>query len=169
MIVGIDIGRKVDPTCIIKMSDTWEVNEFHMLPLQLEYHEINNYIRDHVNDVDVMYIDQTGIGDAIVGDLRQTTHDSQVNGVILTGGEKMRGLDSTWYVSKTKLLDMLARAMRENLKIKLPQDEAICLKEQLTAMIHHKNGSIGARLGMHDDAVIALALCVFGKLVESGQ
>jgi hypothetical protein len=165
MIIGVDIGRKNDHTALI-MMEGWQVVDLQILPLGLQHHDINDLIRAEIKSNDVVYIDQTGVGDSTVCELRRT-NASQINGVHLTGGDAIRSIgESTWYISKSKLLALLDRAIRETLIINLPTDKAIALKEQLTGMITHPNKTVGARLGQHDDAVIALALAVFGKIVD---
>jgi hypothetical protein len=111
-----------------------------------------------------LVIDLTGVGRAI-GDMF-TTAGLHFTGVTITGGDAER-LDpedgTSWHVSKIQLVSRLQALFHAgDLKIAKSLPEAAALASELqdfrASISEAGYASLGARVGKHDDLVLALAL-----------
>ena len=154
-VMGIDLGRKVDYTAVIIVDILYNnvvyVERFEDPIYRSSWEAQFRRIRQLVNEwrPKDIFIDATGIGDVISQEL------SDLNPIEVVITSKL----------KEELISKLQLCFEANLHgnngLKIPSKFELLI-EELQAF-EYKSGSLqktGAPIGMHDDLVMALALCV---------
>ena len=165
-IVGIDIGRVHDHTVVVVLN-RWCVTLVEQLPLNLEFKDIVDHLKQYIEHADCVMVDASGVGSPIAEQLKHE-HAEKVIGVQITGGESVRTGPYIWHVSKSVLANTLQQAFeRGKLKIRCPEPGLSVLRHELSAfdMKPGKRPKWGAKPGHHDDAVLALALALLPRIV----
>ena len=185
--LAADLGQSNDPTAICVMQHikrtkmTWRgaivdtADEFYVrylqrLPLGMSYvqqvREISQLLRRPPLDKGCeLIIDETGVGRP-VGDLFTLLKVNPIR-VVITGGENQSTrASSRWHVPKGLLISALdARLHTQELKIAPDLAEASALREELRDFRRHISAagrySYDARVGKHDDLVLAVALALW--------
>jgi hypothetical protein len=187
LVLSADLGQSQDPTAICVMEYlkgtqvTWKGREspggeqflvryLQRLPLGMSYvdqvRELGALLnRPPLNAGCDFVIDETGVGRP-VGDLFNSLKLRPMR-VVITGGENQSAHGSSrWHVPKGQLISALdARLHTGELKIAAELTEASALKEELRDFHRHISTagrySYDARVGRHDDLVLAVALALW--------
>ena len=163
--VGTDLReRSGPPRC--------ECRYLERLPLQTPYpsviaHTARLLARPPLANGAALIIDMTGVGRAVCDMFTQA--GLHFTGVTITGGdaERLDADDGTnWHVSKIQLVSRLQALFHAgDLKIAKSLPEAAALASELqdfrASISEAGYASFGARVGKHDDLVLALALAVW--------
>lgn len=185
-VLAADIGQSSDPTAICVMqhqikqhrnmeeitriSERFDVRHLQRLPLGLSYvdqvAEVRRLLsRPPLCDGCAFIIDNTGVGRA-VGDLFDESGMRPTKVTITAGNEQTRVDYQRWHVPKGILISTLdARLHLGELRIAADLMEAGPLKDELKDF-QRKVTAAGrtqweARVGKHDDLVLAVALALW--------
>jgi len=185
-VLAADLGQSSDPTAICVMqhrivqhrnvdeitrvSEHFDVRHLQRLPLGLSYvdqvAEVARLLaRPPLCDGCAFVIDNTGVGRA-VGDLFDDAGMRPTKVTITAGNEQTRIDDNRWHVPKGILISTLdARLHLGELRIAAGLTEAGPLAEELKDF-QRKVSAAGrstweARVGKHDDLVLAVALALW--------
>ena len=182
VIVGTDIGQKVDPTAIAVCEQQWRVHDgraddhylvrhLERLPLNTPYPEVAQRVRAVVLGVlgrgassVTLFVDATGVGQPVVDLLAGV--GVPVRPVYFTHGDKrVEQQNRTVSLGKAWLVSRL-QALLQTGRILLPKtSEADVLARELLdyelRVDQDANERYGAfKVGSHDDLVTALGLAV---------
>lgn len=191
--LAADLGQSVDPTAIAVLEhrkstlvhwkgkatphgEEFRVRHLSRLPLGMPYtaqvERIASLLqRSPINNNCDFVIDETGVGRP-VGDLFSSIRLKPIR-VVITGGEGQRSTGlSRWYVPKSLLISALdARLHTQELKIAPDLAESDVLRDELKDFRRHVNSagrtSFEARVGKHDDLVLAVALALWNFVGRS--
>ena len=161
---GLDLGKQIDYSvlAVIQLTEKDEVRLVHkrQFPLGTPYPEVIAYAaRTHQTfDFDGMYVDKTGIGDAVVDEL-ENIDIPDVKGVFFTEVEKENMLNYLKLLMEKKQLQILGADKQLIAQINEQQYEYIKPKtaqERLHLSFHHPKGR-------HDDQLFALALACYAS------
>ena len=156
---GLDVGKQVDHSVliIVQKNEKGEVRlvHKHQFPLGTQYPEVIGYAaRAHqVFNYEEIHVDQTGVGDAVLDELR-TTQIRGINGVFFTDAEK------------ESILNHL-KLLMEKKQLKIPGDDRQLItqmNEQQYEYLQPKTARERLHLkfwhptNRHDDQLYALAL-----------
>lgn len=185
-VLAADLGQSNDPTAICVMqhvritkhhwrghsesADTFNVRWLERLPLGLSYIDQVDRIaqflaRPPLNESRCDFvIDETGVGRA-VGDLFDEVGIRPTR-VTITSGERQAQVGRAWHVSKPLLISTLdARLHTEELKFAAELREATVMADELQDFRRKVSAagrySYEARVGRHDDLVLAVALALW--------
>jgi hypothetical protein len=160
--VGTDLRQVTGPA-------RFEARYLERLPLQTSYVAAISHVgrllsRPPLANNCELVIDMTGVGRAVCDMF--TTAGLHFTGVTITGGdhERQDSEDGTnWHVSKIQLVSRLQALFHSgDLKIAKSLPEATALATELqdfrASISEAGYASFGARVGKHDDLVLALAL-----------
>ncbi len=184
--LGADLGKSSDPTALCvtehrktfkhhvsglrrQISERFDVRHLQRLPLGMSYPQIVAEVgrlaaRPPIVGCEII-VDATGVG-APVADLFDTT-GLRVTRVIITGGLEQSWSSGGWHVSKTILISTLdARLHSGELRFSKGLAEAGTMAEELQDF-QRKVSAAGryqyeARVGRHDDLVLACAIALWG-------
>lgn len=185
-VLSADIGQSNDPTAICVMqhqiiqhrnvdeitriSETFDVRHLQRLPLGLSYvdqvTEVARLLaRPPLRDRCKFVIDATGVGRA-VGDLFNDAGMRPTQVTITAGNEQTRVDDLRWHVPKSVLISNVdARLHLGQLRFAAALTEAGAMADELKDF-QRKVSAAGrstweARVGKHDDLVLAVALALW--------
>jgi hypothetical protein len=186
-LLKVDLGQSQDYTAIAVMEyiktshvtiagKTREVLEqFHVrhlqrLPLGLSYVEQSHHTagllrREPLSGACDFAIDETGVGRPC-GDIFETAGLRPIRITITSGDAQTQKAPRRWHVAKQILISALdARLHTGELKIAPALTEAGTLREELREFRRHVSSagrfSYEARVGKHDDLVLAIALALW--------
>jgi phage FluMu gp28-like protein len=156
--LGVDLGKKVDPSVIAIMR--WNVKEkmaelvgLVRFRLDTPYASVIGMVKlicDKLNRVEKVLVDQTGVGEYIVEEMKGAGIRSRVEGVMLTVPSKQEILGYMKHLMETEALglyydpDLLAQLNVEHYE----------LTKTGQILFNHADGT-------HDDEVWALALATY--------
>ena len=186
-VLADDLGQSVDPTaiCVLqhrqlkhlhwkggitKVEETFDVRHLQRLPLGLSYpaqvDEVAQLLaRPPLNAGCELIIDETGVGRA-VGDLFDGVGLRPIRVSITAGGEQSPAGGGRWHVAKSLLVSALdARLHTGELRFAADLGEADAMADELKDF-RRKVSTAGrysydARVGKHDDLVLAVALALW--------
>jgi hypothetical protein len=182
VIVGVDIGQKVDPTAIAVAEQQWRVHQgqpddhyvvrhLERLPLNTAYPDVAQRVREVVLGVlnlgaaaVSLFVDATGVGQPVVDLLVGT--GVPVQACYFTYGDRRTvqqnrtiSLGKAWLVSRLQALLQTGRILLP----RTPEADALAreLLDYELRVDQDANERYGAfRVGSHDDLVTALGLAV---------
>jgi phage FluMu gp28-like protein len=160
---GLDLGKQVDFSVlvVVELRDK-NVRLVHkrQLPLGTTYPEVIAYtVRAHqAFDFESLYVDKTGIGDAVVDELDEVGIPD-VKGIFFTETEKENMLNYLKLLMEKKQLQI--RAEDKELMVQINEQQYEYLKpttaqERIHMRFHHPRGR-------HDDQLFALALACYAS------
>jgi len=161
---GLDIGKQVDHSvlAIVELTDNSTVRLMHKreFPLGTPYPEVIAYAaRTHqALDLEGIYVDKTGIGDAIVDEL-ENIDIPNVKGVFFTDAEKENMLNYLKLLMEKKQLRIRGEDKQLIAQINEQQYEYLkpnTAQERLHLKFYHPRGR-------HDDQLFALALACYAS------
>jgi len=187
-VLAADLGQSSDPTAIAVLhhrivkhlrydggllktvSEHFDVRHLERLPLGLSYVEQRARIaqllaRPPLNEACGFVIDNTGVGRA-VGDLMEDAGMQPDKVTIIAGHEQSCVGTRLWHVPKGVLISTLdARLHTGELRFAAKLRDAPALAEELKDFRRHVSAagrySYEARVGRHDDLVLAVALALW--------
>lgn len=181
--VGVDLGQTHDPTAIaIVQHKEWldhetgekqnrlTVPHLERLPLGTTYPAQVAYVGELLRREPLasapttLVIDHTGVGRPVF-DLF-TSAGLRPRGLIITGGDKAKRTGTGYTVAKLQLISRLqAHLHQEKLRISTKLKDADALAKELqdfrVNVTSAGNAVFAARIGAHDDLVLALAIAVW--------
>lgn len=161
---GLDVGKQVDQSVlvIVQQTEKDEVRLIHkrQFPLGTPYPDVIAYtVRTHqIFNLEGLYVDKTGIGDAIVDELK-AVEIPNAEGIFLTD------------IEKENILNYLKLLMEKRL-LKIPSDDRQLIaqtNEQQYEYLRPKTAQERVHLrfwhpqGRHDDQLYALALACYAS------
>lgn len=184
--LGLDVGKKRDAAAWVGVvpkrmgqaeQPVWSVVVCEQAPIGTPYAHLASRTRDLATAFSgggwpvLVAVDATGIGAAVVEDLRMGAQKAEVLAVTAHGGKKLTGEWPDLGVPKNRLVGSLDEAMRRGgLTVTPTLPAAETLKAQLkTYVAKFSTGGAGtgrvkyeaARERDHDDTVSAAQLAVF--------
>ncbi|RJX15213.1 hypothetical protein CW703_07165 [Candidatus Bathyarchaeota archaeon] len=153
--VGVDLGKKVDYSVVSvvdKQDEDIRLIHIRRFPLETPYASVIGYVKmicDRYQTVNKVLVDQTGVGEYIVEDMKNSGLPN-VEGINLTNPKKQ------------EILGFLKQQM-QNKKLKIPYDSELIAEINIEKFKLSKDGSIKFYHpeGAHDDRLWSLALAVF--------
>ena len=132
----------------------------HRFPLKTPYASVIGYVRalcENYSQIEAVYVDQTGIGEYIVEDMRKSGIPA-VKGIILTMQEK------------EKIMTFLKQKML-NQQISIYHDNELIAELNIEKFEVTKEGRIkfSHPAGTHDDMLWAFALAVYAAKGTTGK
>jgi hypothetical protein len=191
-IVGVDLGQTHDPTAIaivqahqwLEHDDAGEVHKrtkltvphLERLPLGTTYPAQVAYVGELLRREPLastptdLIIDHTGVGRPVFDLFSQAR--LRPRGLVITAGEKARRTGTGWSVSKLQLISRLQAELHcQRLRISTQLKDAQALAQELRAfrvnVTTAGNAVFAARVGAHDDLVLALAIATWEATQES--
>jgi len=161
---GLDLGKQVDYSvlAVVQLTDKGEVRLIHkhQFPLGTPYPDVIAYVaRAHqIFNFEGLYVDKTGIGDAIVDEL-EAIEVPNVKGVFFTDIEKENMLNYLKLLMEKRQLKILGDDAQLISQINEQQYEYLKPKtaqERIHLKFWHP-------LGRHDDQLYALALACYAS------
>ena len=161
---GLDLGKQVDHTvlAVVELTGKNEVRLVHKreFPLGTPYPEVIAYTaKAHQTfDFEGLYVDKTGIGDAVVDEL-ENIDVPNVTGVFFTDAEKENMLNYLKLVMEKKLLRIIGEDKQLIAQINEQQYEYLkpnTAQERIHIKFYHPRGR-------HDDQLFALALACYAS------
>jgi hypothetical protein len=192
-ILGADLGQSADPTAIAilqhthafreyarggrdQVEDTFDVRHLARLPLGLSYPAVVQEVamllaRPPLVGNCELVIDATGVGRA-VADLFDTA-GMKPRRVTITAGAEQTLVNGGWNVAKQILVSMLdARLHTGELRFAKELTEAGTMQEELKDFRRHVTSAgrytFEARVGKHDDLVLAVAIGLWWAIFSRG-
>ena len=158
--VGLDVGRKKDNSVIavIKRKEGhFTLVQLKRFPLQTEYTQVLEYlsfIGEQFRTVRAYYIDETGVGDVFVENVRKLGLKN-VKGIVLT------------LPKKQELMTCLKQVM-EAKRLHIPRDKELVseMSAEIAELTKSGKTKFYHRSGTHDDRLWALALAVYAARNE---
>ena len=151
-------------------QDRFDIRHLERLPLGWSYPQIIGHVsdviaREPLRDGCDLVIDETGVG-RVVGDLFDKTGMSPIKVSITSGNDATRQAQRRWHVSKSVLISSLdARLNTGELRIAKRLADAPALAEEMRdfrrIVTDAGRATYGARVGKHDDLVLAVALATW--------
>lgn len=161
---GLDLGKQVDHSvlAVVELTDTDQIRLVHKheFPLGTPYPDVIGYAaKSHQTfDFDGMYVDKTGIGDAIVDEL-QGIDIPNVVGVFFTDVEKENMLNYLKLLMEKKQLGIRGEDKQLIAQINEQQYEYLkpsTAQERIHIKFYHPRSR-------HDDQLFALALACYAS------
>jgi hypothetical protein len=165
---GLDLGKQVDYSVlvVVELRDKETVRLVHkrQFPLGTPYPEVIAYVVKayQVFNFEGVYVDKTGIGDAVVDELGDVDV-GEVTGVFFTDTEKERMLNYLKLLMEKKQLRIQAEDKELMAQINEQQYEYIkpnSAQERIHLRFRHPRGR-------HDDQLFALALACYASKESS--
>ena len=153
--MGVDLGKYQDHSVVAvikREGENLKLVHLHQFPLKTSYTAVIGYVKalcekyDYVNAV---YVDQTGIGEYVVEDMRKSFIPG-VKGVVLTLNQK------------EEIMTFLKQKMI-NKQLAIPYDEGLIseLNVEKFEITHDGHLKFSHPEGTHDDRLWALALATY--------
>jgi hypothetical protein len=165
---GLDLGKQIDFSvlAVVQLTKNCEVRLVHkrQFPLGTSYPEVVAYAAkaSQVFSFEGMYVDKTGIGDAVVDEL-ENIEIPEVKGVFFTDIEKENMLNYLKLLMEKKLLRIQGSDKQLIAQINEQQYEYL----QPTTAQEHIHMKYRHPKGRHDDQLFALTLaCYAAKETE---
>lgn len=161
---GLDLGKQIDHSvlAIVQLTETNDVRLIHkrQFPLGTPYPEVIAYAaRAHqIFNFNSMYVDKTGIGDAVVDEL-ENMEIPEVKGVFFTDTEKENMLNYLRLLMERKKLRIHGEDKQLINQINEQQYEYLkpnTAQERIHLKFRHPRGR-------HDDQLYALALACYAS------
>jgi hypothetical protein len=161
---GLDLGKQVDHSvlAVVELTDTDQVRLVHKreFPLGTPYPDVVGYAaKAHQTfDFDGMYVDKTGIGDAVVDELENIDIPNVV-GIFFTDAEKENMLNYLKLLMEKKQLGIRGEDKQLITQINEQQYEYLkpsTAQERIHIKFYHPRGR-------HDDQLYALALACYAS------
>jgi len=196
--IGLDIGRVRDYSALAmiarfysmppdrdlnNMQQMYMVTDLVRFPIETPYAEVEEAVSIMWNRPRVSakrriaVIDQTGVGDPVVQNIRRI-HKVKTIGINITGGNTVTQSDErTYNVPKATLVtNLISVAQRQRLKIHPDVKGAKLFKEELAKFGYHIDRNTGniqyeaLEAATHDDLIIAVSLPLwFAEAVARGS
>ena len=161
---GLDLGKQIDHSvlAVIQLTEKSKVRLIHkrQFPLGTPYPEVIAYaVKAHqAFNFEGMYVDKTGIGDAVVDEL-EAIDIPDVNGVFFTDAEKENMLNYLKLLMEKKQLGIHGEDKQLIAQINEQQYEYLkpnTAQERIHIKFRHPKGR-------HDDQLFALALACYAS------
>jgi hypothetical protein len=161
---GLDLGKQIDHSVlvIVQLNEKNQIRQMHkrQFPLGTPYPEVIAYAaRAHqAFDFEGMYVDKTGIGDAVVDELDEIGIP-EVKGVFFTDSEKENMLNYLKLLMEKKQLQLQGSDKQLIAQINEQQYEYLkpdTAQERIHIKFRHPKGR-------HDDQLFALALACYAS------
>ena len=159
---GLDLGKQIDFSVlvVVQLTDDGEVRLVHkrQFPLGTPYPEVIAYVAKACQafNFDGMYVDKTGIGDAVVDEL-EGIGIPEVKGVFFTDAEKENMLNYLKLLMEKKQLRIQGGDKQLIAQINEQQYEYL----QPSTAQEHIHMKYRHPRGRHDDQLFALALACY--------
>jgi hypothetical protein len=182
--LGVDPGQAVDPTALAVVQRTtradgkplFRCGHLERLPLDTPYPGVVQHVRRLLGRAPLLgaaetVLDLTGVGRP-VGDLFAVEGLRPIRVTITGGGDEAVDDRGVWHVSKLTLISTVQALLHDGrLQIQADLPEAPILKTELEDFRAQVTDSgrwvFGARVGAHDDLVLALALALWRAVRRS--
>lgn len=168
IILGIDIGKKSDPSALVQVEGEpgipkRTVKRSGNLPLGMSYTKQPDAIVEvsRSADPDMFVIEGNGVGEAVADGLREKI-GRKLWVLINTGGKKVR-IDH-----ESQVIRIPKTVMIKHVNTLLDHNELVFEKiseemaNQFRKFEQKPNGKLEARLGEHDDLLMALCMALMG-------
>jgi hypothetical protein len=195
--VGVDLGQSFDPTAIVVLERQWgypsqndgvhdlntpltfyRVRHMERLPLGMDYVQQVQYIgslmrRAPLNTVGAeLLIDFTGVGRPVFDIFHE--HGIRAEGVNITAGNQETQEMHGWNVAKQILVSTVQAELHSGrLKVNKNLKDAPILERELqdfqVSITPSGNATFSARVGRHDDLVLALAIALWRAVTAFGD
>jgi len=161
---GLDLGKQVDYSvlAVVQLTEKGQVRLIHkrQFPLGTPYPEVIAYVaRTHQTfNLDGVYVDKTGIGDAVVDEL-ENIDIPHVKGVFFTDAEKENMLNYLKLLMEKKQLSIRGEDKQLIAQINEQQYEYLkpnTAQERIHLKFYHPKSR-------HDDQLFALALACYAS------
>ena len=193
--VGADLGQSYDPTAIVVLERQhgylsqndgvhdlntpltfYRVRHMERLPLGIDYVQQVQYIggimrRAPLNNAELL-IDFTGVGRPVFDIFHE--HGIRAEGVNITAGNQESQEMHGWNVAKQILVSTVQAELHSGrLKINKNLKDAPILERELqdfqVSITPSGNATFSARVGAHDDLVLALAIALWRAVNHHGD
>jgi len=193
--VGADLGQSNDPTAIVVLERQWgylnqadgehdlntpltfyRVRHMERLPLGMDYVQQVQYIgsvmrRAPLNGAELL-IDFTGVGRPVFDIFNQ--HGIRAEGVNITAGNQETQEMHGWNVAKQILISTVQAELHSGrLRVNKDLADAPILECELqdfqVSITPSGNATFNARVGRHDDLVLALAIALWRAVNHHGE
>ena len=167
---GLDLGKQVDHSVlsIVQLNEKNQVRQVHkrQFPLGTPYPEVIAYAAKAYQafDLEGMYVDKTGIGDAVVDEL-DDIGIPEVKGVFFTDIEKENMLNYLKLLMEKKQLKLQGSDKQLIAQINDQQYEYLkpdTAQERIHIKFYHPRGR-------HDDQLFALALACYASKERASE
>ena len=179
LVIGVDIGQRVDPTaiCVAELerrdldAEHWMIRHLERLPLGTSYPAVARRVRDvaervaeRTGSTPVLYLDATGVGTPVVDVLRDAKVPARLRPVYFTHGDRRTVAENGDISLGKAFLVSRLQALLQTDRLHLPKtEEARALADELLVyeikISENANDTYGAfKVGTHDDLVTSLGL-----------
>jgi hypothetical protein len=174
--IGLDLGKKRDPTALALLESDFSTGErrlrgLHRFPLGTPYGDLPTLLEPRLSNPPLakrvrLAIDASGIGAPIVEQMRRQLPAIDIYAITITAGHNVSGnrrnpnvpkqdLIATTIVTFEQGLLRIAPEMRETQNL---TDELLSFRRAST---EHDHETYNAEYGQHDDLVLALSLALW--------
>ena len=161
--IGVDLGKHVDYSVVavvMREDSKLKLVHLHRFPLKTPYASVIGYVRalcERYSQVEAVYVDQTGIGEYIVEDMRKNRIPA-VKGIVLTMQEK----EAIMTFLKQKML---------NRQVAIYHDNELITQLNIERFEATRNGRLkfSHPAGTHDDILWAFALAIYATKDTAGK
>jgi len=161
--IGVDLGKHVDYSVVAvveREGSKLKLVHLHRFPLKTPYANVIGYVKAlcrNYHRVEAVYVDQTGVGEYIVEDMKKNGIPA-VKGIVLTMQEK----EAIMSFLKQKML---------NRQIAIPHDNELISELNIEKFEVTSEGRIrfSHPPGTHDDTLWAFALAVYATKDIAGK
>jgi hypothetical protein len=182
-IMGLDLGKSMDYTAlaILETRDTpggigpeaiYHCRHLQRFRLGTSYPSIVNSVRELclreplLTWMPRLAIDQTGVGAAVADIFRQARLNADLQPIVIHGGDRATNEDGIWRVPKRELVGVVQVALQtRRLRLAKELPELGVLTQELqnfqVSISEAGHDSYEARVGKHDDLVLALAMALW--------
>jgi phage FluMu gp28-like protein len=158
--VGVDPGQKRDPSVVaVIRKKNGQIILVHVkrFPLGTEYQQVVEYLKlvaERFRNVRAYYIDQTGLGEVFVENLRKA------------GLKNVKGIELS-LPRKSDVMTHLKQVMEQK-RLHIPRDRELIIEmnAEIAKQTQAGKTKFYHRSGTHDDRLWALALAVYGSRHE---
>ena len=155
--VGVDPGQKRDPSVvavILKKDGHSILVHIKRFALGTEYQQVVEYLKlvaDRFRTVQAFYVDQTGLGEVFVENLRKA------------GLKNVQGIELS-LPKKSDIMTHLKQVMEQK-RLHIPRDRELIaeMNAEIAQLTQAGKTKFYHRSGTHDDRLWALALAVYGS------
>src|SRR4029077_530808 len=159
--VGVDLGQKRDNSVvavILKKNGHIFLVHLKRFPLGTEYQAVIEYLKlvaEKFRNVRAYYIDQTGVGEVFVENLRKA------------GLKNVKGIELS-LPRKSDVMTQLKQVMEQK-RLHIPRDRELMVEmnAEIAELSQAGKTKFSHRSGTHDDRLWALALAVYGSRYEA--
>lgn len=173
-VLGYDVGRRQDPSALVKMSGTItsptrSILSCRRLPLGMSYYNQAEIVADNLKSCDMLVMDVGGVGDAVIEIVAHHYNRVPIWGVNITGGKKMtiNADERSACIPKASMVEHLVASFEKNHVMARPNaapeiagDVGLLIEEM--EKFQRKGVKLEATAGAHDDLVMAACLSAMG-------